>query len=669
VIVRKFIIIFICLFSAAVFGQEGSQEAQATEEITQTETPEDIIYLEAIDVMEKKETTEYITQEQIQLHGTDNLWEIMGTIPGVTLTGGSQRNESNFRLRGFDAARVPVYIDGVSQAVPYRGDADHGRILTYDLESIEVQKGYSSMLMGANNLGGAVNLTIAKPKDALEGFARYNTEFDSIGKHQRNLYAVSAGSRQESFYAKITAAYIKQSHFRLSDDFTPENDYQPDNVRRDSSSEDMKLTLITGFTPTEEIDAYITYILQRAEKKAPGDAAAPDPRIWDWPKWNRDTVSLHASYTADRYYAKLLTYYDKYDNRLFTERPHGVPSDYDDFAIGVKLTGGYDFNSRNNLQASAMWKTDNHRGKDNITGSLQKEVDIEEFTWSLGTEYAVKPYEPVTLVFGLGYDILTPHSYWTVYKGKEHFKNGDTLSALVYQIGLFFDANDHNELHLTYARKAHFPTMTERFSTRFDTVLPNPDLKAEYANHYEFGYKGFLYEKANITANIYVTDFTDKIYTERVRDPATGVTVNHSVNKDEWRYFGFELGSEIYLNDYFTFAGAFSYNESLCVYEEVKDIYYPKLTANLYVKYTPTEYISIIPRMEYTGDRYTSTDAYNRSELDAYQLFHITARIEKIYDRYFIEAGVNNIFDKNYEVRENFPMAGRVYSLTVGAEI
>jgi iron complex outermembrane receptor protein len=629
---------------------------------------DDVIWLEEVEVSERKETTEYITQEQMELKGTSNLWEIMGSLPGITLTGGTQRNESNFILRGFNAARVPVYIDGVPQAVPYRGEADHGRILTYDVESIEVQKGYSSMMMGSNNLGGLVNLTIAKPKKEVELTIKYSSGFDSIFSHQEHLSVLSAGTRQEYFYAKATVAQLDQSHFRLSNSFTPQNEYQTSVRRNDSRVDDLKMTFIAGITPVPELDTYLTYVMQRADKQAPGDVAAFEPRIWDWPKWDRDTVSLNAAYTADSYYAKFLGYYDSYRNRLYTERPHSIPSDYDDYAAGFKLEGGYDFNKSNRLGMSALWKTDVHRGYDNVTDYYAKESAIEEFTYSFGAEYTLLPVNsiPLTVVFGLGYDVLEPQTYWTVYKGKHGLGAGDTLDALTYQVGLFYDLTKEHEFHITFARKAHFPTMTERFSTRFDTVIPNPDLKPEYALHYEAGYRGVIPGKARFTAAAYFSDFVDKIFQESVRDVATGQTVSHSLNKDKWIYYGLEFSMEYFINDYISYGLAASYNRSESRYEDVREANHPDYTGNMFASFMPFENISIVPQAEYTSYRYVSADYASRERMDEYLLLHCKARWEKILNHFYIELAVHNITDEDYEIRRYFPMPGRVYTLTVG---
>lgn len=656
---KKLSVIILLFLSAAAFAEDNSSDNKSGTSVYYDQ-------IEIIEKVEPKETTRIITQEEMDIKGTSNLWEIMGTIPGVVLTGGGERNESNFRLRGFDASRVPVYIDGVSQAIPYRGEADHGRILTYDLESIEIQKGYSSMLMGSNTLGGIVNLITAKPKKTFESSLRFNTEYDSSFKNQKNMYLFSVGTRQDSFYAKITGIQIDQSHFRLPYSFTPVSDYQSSHQREDSEEDDTKITLVAGYSPVREFDAFVTYVYQRANKMSPGDVTVIRPRIWDWTRWDRDSIALNASYTANDYYIKILTYYDKFDNRLYNTRPHEIPTDYDDFALGAKIQGGIDFNQRNNLQMSAMWKVESHTGHGDVTGVYSKDLIIDEHTYSFGMEYSTRPWDKVTLAFGLGYDKLKPVDYWTASRGSESFETTDELDEFVYQAGLFYDLSTSHELYMTFSKKTHFPTMFERFSNRYDTVIPNPSLKPEYAHHYEVGYKGF-FEKGTVQTSVYYSDFNNKILQELERDPITGQVVTHSVNKDKWAYYGFELAGEISFNKFVMAGGAFSYNKSDNNHDKtVRDAYYPEYTSNGYMVITPTDKLRIVPRLEYTGSRYTSSDTTDDSRLGSYYLLHLTAKLDQVWKNFFIEGGISNILDKEYALRQYYPQAGRVFSFTVG---
>ncbi|WP_259470065.1 TonB-dependent receptor [Pseudomonas aeruginosa] len=55
---------------------------------------------------------------------------------------------------------MPVFFDGIPTYVPYDGNLDLARFTTNDLASIEVNKGYTSLLQGPNLMGGAINITI-----------------------------------------------------------------------------------------------------------------------------------------------------------------------------------------------------------------------------------------------------------------------------------------------------------------------------------------------------------------------------------------------------------------------------------------------------------------------------------------------------------------------------
>ena len=70
------------------------------------------------------------------------------------------------------------------------------------------------------------------------------------------------------------------------------------------------------------------------------------------------------------------------------------------------------------------------------TDSYEKSVDIEEYTWSIGSEYTIKLMDPFTMVLGAGYDMLVPQYYWTASLGKKDVSDYE-LSAFVYQLGFF----------------------------------------------------------------------------------------------------------------------------------------------------------------------------------------------------------------------------------------
>ena len=87
-----------------------------------------------------------VTRDELDDFNRETVVDALDLLPGITTTGGGQRNERMVTVRGFDSRQVPVFIDGIPVYVPYDGNVDMARFTTYDLASIEVAKGFSSVL-------------------------------------------------------------------------------------------------------------------------------------------------------------------------------------------------------------------------------------------------------------------------------------------------------------------------------------------------------------------------------------------------------------------------------------------------------------------------------------------------------------------------------------------
>lgn len=641
-------------------------------------------YMLEIDKVESKESDKgsVITQEDMERDNAHDLWEAVRYTPGVILSGGGQRNDSSFTVRGFGADSVPIFVDGVIIANPYRGEGDAARILTGDLESVTIQKGYSSMLLGANTLGGAILMKTAKPAKELEARLDTTMEFDSIFKRASNYYLASLGTRQEKFYIKGTVQRRDVDHFRLSEDFEPTSvNPQKDGERLFSDSKDSKYTLVAGVTPSSNLDIWATYIYQDADKGvSPPETTIAGASIWDWPEWERKSFSLASEYRSGRFTLETLLHYDKYDNRLleyynlpaYNAGVHKPASDYDEYAVGGRIAAGWTFNPQNKIEFAATFKREQHDG---YTKDI-KDISIKEDTYSFGAEYTYVPVKKLTVVGGVGYDTLQPQNFWSKSNDFAQFIGMDEYTVqtdsewlIKGQLGFFYEVADNHELRLTYARKNHFPNMSQRYSTRFGTELPNPQLQPEVADHYEFGYKGD-FGKYNVNTAVYYSVLKDKIATIEIPDPTyPTTTVDFSLNIDEVTFYGYELAAEAFFNRYVSGGAAFSINK----YEigksadiTVNEIdYYPEITTSGYITVAPVKNLTITPRVEYIDSRYA--DAEGIDKLSSYTLLSLKATYD-INKNFSVSVGANNIFDENYEIKQYYPLAGRTYSATLSAK-
>ncbi len=101
--------------------------------------------------------------EQLRALDAKTVTQALSAAPGVTMQRMGARNEGMVYVRGFDLRQVPLFIDGVPVYVPYDGYVDLDRFVTDDLSEVRVTKGLTSVLIGPNALGGAINLVTKRP--------------------------------------------------------------------------------------------------------------------------------------------------------------------------------------------------------------------------------------------------------------------------------------------------------------------------------------------------------------------------------------------------------------------------------------------------------------------------------------------------------------------------
>lgn len=117
-----------------------------------------------------------LSEATLREAGVQRLEDIQELVPNLQFVVGENNNGpgANVRIRGvgqvspeltFDPG-VGIYVDGV-----YIARTQGNLIDVLDVEQVEVLRGPQGTLFGRNAVGGAINITTAKPRDALEGFA------------------------------------------------------------------------------------------------------------------------------------------------------------------------------------------------------------------------------------------------------------------------------------------------------------------------------------------------------------------------------------------------------------------------------------------------------------------------------------------------------------------
>ena len=525
---------------------------------------------------------------QLQQNNALNLSDIGKFTPGVSVERSGMRNEMKLRVRGFDSLRVPVYIDGIPVYVPYDGNMDLARFTTFDLARIDVSKGASSVLYGANTLGGAINLISSKPSKAFEGVIGYGYSKGRDADTATNQTYFSLGTKQEFFYAQLSGSWVEQQGLQLSRKFQPSATAQTigeDGGRAENSVQrDKKLSLKVAFTPNATDEYALVLSTQRGLREQPlytGERLTNQTRrYWRWPAWDKDSVYFlsHTQFNSHNMYLNTKVFHDTFKNdlELFgnTDRTFSSPpnkSHYRDYSYGAGLEFGGDISEADSLKLSVTYKYDVHREQNDNYNAKTRLYQADPWavdkdrTWSFGLENTYKFAEQTKLIAGVSYDhrkALRAENYQQLSKNKNdkgiyQFDVG-SQHAFNYQVKLAHSFDQNDELTLGFAKTSRLPTMKDRYSRRFGRNIENPYLKAEKATHYELGYWRTFADSVKLEGALFYSEVRDAIESIVVsRSGKDTLEQNQNYGKEVFK--GVELGATWFANDSLTLGANYTY--------------------------------------------------------------------------------------------------------------
>lgn len=612
-----------------------------------------------------------ITREDLDDFNRETVVEALDLLPGITTTGGGQRNERMVYVRGFDSRQVPVFIDGIPIYVSYDGYVDLARFTTYDIASIDVAKGFSSVLYGPNTLGGAINLISRRPVKAFEGNIgvgiRSNDKFNSNGNNAN----INLGTNQGMWYAQLALSYLDKDGYTLSRDFRPVA-AQPNRERRNAYSTDKKVNIKVGLTPNSTDEYSLNYINQQGEKGSPpyaGSAPNTGVNYWQWPKWNKESLYFisNTAIGADSY-VKFRAYYDKFSNDLrnYTNASYTVPngfkqSIYEDHTYGGSVEVGTKLSSANTLKIALHVKKDFHK-ENNVGEPVQR---AEDQTTSFSVEDTHRLTEKLDLVTGFSFDKRkgkVAQEYDTT-RGLYNFPLGDG-SAFNPQAGLIYHFSETGNAFATVARKSRFPTIKNRYSGGLGTVIPSPGLKAEHSTNYEIGFSEKLTPKVRVNGSVFYSEITDMMQSNDVLSAGlacrssnnTPIFCKQMQNIGKVTSKGFELGLTAAVTSSLEIGGNYTYLDRKNKSDAKFLTEVPAHKLFTYAKWAATPKLNVIGNAEYNSKRYSNDTGTRIASGFTLVNTKISYAIQKDVT---IEAGVNNLFDRNYAYTEGFYEEGR----------
>ncbi len=484
-------------------------------------------------------TVTEVNLEDIQQRGAQTVAEALELLPAVDVQKGG-KGQAYVSVRGFDQRDIKVLIDGVPALETYYGTVDLSMIPIEAVSKITVTKGASSVLYGANTMGGVVNIITKKAGD--KPFTELTTSF---GDYNTRNVIFNHGAQINKFNYWLTYGYRDSDGYRLSDDFDKNNrhtglgtEFNEDGGKRDLSDY-IKRTLHAkvGFEPDEDTSLYLSFDYHNNERGVPTEYS----RYWAFSKWDQWHLNLTGERKInDAVILKARGFYVEHKDTLkdvgwepdhITDRKWFETSSYDDYSAGGMVNAFVDLGKWSYLKFGTNYTKDNHktqdfldddcwgviRGWDSPGYTAEEEYEAETYTVALEDE--IKPIEGLSLVFGLSYDYFEP---------KEAYDQPvpDDIDTWNPQAGAVYDLTTNTSLHASVGKKTRFPKLLELYS---GYAGGNPDLDPQEAITYELGVSHNFSETVKGNIAFFYNDIDDLI--ERIRDPASGDKVFVNINK------------------------------------------------------------------------------------------------------------------------------------------
>lgn len=623
-----------------------------------------------------------VTEDELWNFNLGTLAEAVKLIHGVgsTLDANGRRNEHDIFVRGYGRWQVPLSIDGIRVYLPADNRLDFNRFLTQDLAEIQVRKGYASVLDGPGGLGGAINLVTRKPTQEFEAQFQSSSMFGGDG-YEGWSSAASIGTKQDSFYVQLSGSYLDREHWQLSEDFRA-TAIEDGGERNASDNRDWRINVKAGVTPNETDEYSLSYSGQSGEKGAPlqvfNNPPNPPNSYWRWPWWDIDNIYwLSHTQLGARSYLKTRLFYNTLDNALYaydnasytTQSANGrFRSVYEDQGYGGSIELGVALFEGNLLKAAVHYRTDEHREisynrpTHPTLATTDPWTETEENTWSVALEDTMQFSPRFSTVLGVSYDKndLKKAEDFSPALGVFNYPIGDN-DAMNVQAAMYWRYNDAAQLHASISSRTRFATIFERFSTRFGTAVPNPDLDPERGINYEIGWEsGSQWSNSTLSATAFYNDLADMIQTVIVQ-PSPQLT--QTQNAGDGEAHGIELAADSQLNDRLRVGANYTYLD-----REISDPLQPNLRATgtpthqglLFASFQPTPQLTVMPNVELADDRWSDVTGGAFTKVGAYVLANLQLQYRGT-DAWELALGARNLLDKNYQLAFGYPEAGRTY--------
>ncbi len=551
----------------------------------------------------------------------------------------SIRGSSDYKPGGYNN-RVLVLLDGFQISMPYSGSIDWNGMPLDFLDRIEVVKGPVSSLYGQNSMGGIINLVT---KNYSEEFLNSKVTLGSFNKKDINI-------GMNNMYNNLSYTTLLQ--YKKGDGHRFNAQYEQNNFYTKIHNKEKEFS--------------VSLMANRSLNGQPGFSVEERPTLISYRLSDRDSIylQLFKKQNLNRnsnlvYSASINHFYTHYQDRNDTpEDENQDDTFYNDTSLNLRTEYQTLFNDRSYLIVGVdiiAEQSDISIYKDIYSNPIQ-------LTTGIFIQNRVVLNERLLLGAGLRVD------YRLIDRGDIY--SNKTFSNISPKINLTYKQDSYSTWNFALSKGFRSPSLSEMFlqyATDYGLYTQgNPDLEPEQLYGLDIGYDRSNLSDISLSVSTFYYIYEDMI------DFVYGLPVV-ARNRSDISSCGLETNINYSLNDNLSMNTSYTYLRVNDLNDVDSVLYRPKHKLVSSIKHTKGK-ISNIISMRYQSEQdyqdFLSDDReYVGSEikfpikkLDSLLLFNYISSYEFLDSK--ISLKVSNIFDVEYQLIQDYPMPGRLVSLT-----
>lgn len=545
-----------------------------------------------------------IDRERLRRELVQNIQDLVRYEPGVSVRRSVRYGLQDFNIRGLDANRVLIQVDGIRQPERFSfGPFTIGRD-TFELETlktVEIIRGPASTLYGSDALGGVVTYTTLDPANLLgerDSHVGLSSQYDS--KNQGYVNTLSLAGRQDNLEALLiyTRRDAREPDIQADPSFKDRQTVEGDNVLA---------KLVYRFSPFDSLTLTAEYFNNRTTTTFSPRNLDPGIRFFrETIETERSRLSLEYRYanpdtpafelaTVQIYYQPARTQEPSVEERTLTVQDRPVPVRRDTFNELVSNILGASVQAQSRFQTGDLSHrlvygmeistTRNERPRNRfqtnlLTGAVTQNIPPDTFpTKDFPDSDTVRfgLYLQDEIDFGGGNFTLIPGIRYDTYRltpspDEAFLKSGAEAASLFAdaispKVGLVWRINPNLTFTAQYNTGFRAPQYNEINSGFTNLVSPffryrtlsNPNLRPETSQGFEVGLRG-IYPQASFSLAAYYNTYNDFI--EAFREvgsepsppgppgspPPPPVTLFQSQNVSRARIYGVEATGQYFFS-------------------------------------------------------------------------------------------------------------------------